>query len=301
MTDVLIVGSGAMALLFGSRLASVGVRVTLLGSWEEGINAVQRMGIRVLSSEGENRYPVAVAREAGEIRNTKAALVLVKSWQTERAASQLSQILVPDGIVLTLQNGLGNQEILSSYLGEERVAQGVTTYGGTLIEPGLVRPGGEGVVSVQAHPRLNSLTKDIKKAGFTLQVVPDILSLVWGKLVINVAINPLTAILGVQNGKLLESQSAVNIMVQAATEAAEVAKAKGILLNIEDPAQAAKSVAQATGKNFSSMLQDINRGSPTEIDYLCGAVTRIGRSVNVPTPVNHLLWQIIKSRVELTG
>ncbi|MCJ7714953.1 MAG: 2-dehydropantoate 2-reductase, partial [Anaerolineales bacterium] len=242
-----------------------------------------------------------VALQASEIRNTKTALVLVKSWQTERAARQLSQILDPDGIVLTLQNGLGNLEILSSSLGEERVAQGVTTCGATLIGPGLVRPAGEGVVSIQAHPRLNSLTKTLKKAGFAIKVVPDLNSLVWEKLIVNVAINPLTAILGIQNGKLLESQSAVNIMTLAAIEATEVAKAKGIPLYINDPGQEAQSVALATSNNLSSMLQDINRGAPTEIDFLCGAVTRIGRSMNVPTPVNHLLWQLIKSRVELTG
>ena len=144
MTDILIVGTGAMALLFGSRLASSGVKVTLLGTWKAGIKSLQDRGIRVVGEIRENSYPVKATSDIKDIKKVSLALVLVKSWQTERAAQQLSNLLHPDGLALTLQNGLGNLGILSDLLGEERTMQGVTTYGATLLEPGLVRPGGEG-------------------------------------------------------------------------------------------------------------------------------------------------------------
>ncbi len=301
MAKLLIIGTGAMAQLFGSRLAAAGIQVTLLGTWKDGIAAIEQNGIRVLGSEGENSFPAAAAGGVEEIQKARAVLILVKSWQTARAAEQLTHILHPDGIGLTLQNGLGNLEILASVLGKERVAQGVTTYGSTLLGPGLIRPGGEGQVNVPRDPRLVLINNMLKQAGFSLQESPDITSLIWSKLVINVAINPLTALMGVKNGKMLESESARSIMRQAANEAAQVARRKGIKLSFKDPVQAVESVARTTSDNFSSMFQDIRRGAPTEIDFLCGAVSRLGKSLNIPVPVNHLLWQLIKARVDYFG
>jgi len=298
MIELLIVGTGAMALLFGSRLAGAGVKVSFLGSWKEGITAIKDNGIRVAGPEGERVYPARVFSDPAEIPQIQMALILVKSWQTERAAVQLAQVLSREGLVLTLQNGLGNLEILSDILGLDRVAQGVTTSGATLLEPGLVRMGGEGLISIQEHPRLPAMLELFQGAGLSVQQLPDLTSLVWGKLVINVAINPLTALLGVRNGLLLESKSARQVMGQAADEAAEVARAMGIELNFSDPLQASEAVAEATADNKSSMLQDINRGAPTEIDVLCGAVTRLGRKYQVETPTNQLLWSLVKARAE---
>jgi len=298
MIELLIVGTGAMALLFGSRLAGAGVKVSFLGSWKEGITAIKDNGIRVAGPEGERVYPARVFSDPAEIPQIQMALILVKSWQTERAAVQLAQVLSREGLVLTLQNGLGNLEILSDILGLDRVAQGVTTSGATLLEPGLVRMGGEGLISIQEHPRLPAMLELFQGAGLSVQQLPDLTSLVWGKLVINVAINPLTALLGVRNGLLLESKSARQVMGQAADEAAEVARAMGIELNFSNPLKASEAVAEVTADNKSSMLQDINRGAPTEIDVLCGAVTRLGRKYQVETPTNQLLWSLVKARAE---
>jgi 2-dehydropantoate 2-reductase len=301
MTGPLIVGTGAMALLFGSKFAAAGLKPTFLGTWKEGIEAIKKDGIRVAGPEGEFNFPAEAHYDPAEIVGFQLALVLVKSWQSERAARQLTMVLNPDGLALTLQNGLGNLEILSDVLGEERAAQGVTTYGATLLGPGLVRPGGDGLVSLQEHPRLKVVLDLFHQGDFSVQQVPDLTSLMWGKLVINVAINPLTALLGVRNGQLLESQTAREIMGLAAGEAAQVARAQGIKLNFPDPALAAEAVAEATAENRSSMLQDINRGAPTEIDVLCGAVVEAGCKYQVSTPTNELLWKLVKTRVELGG
>lgn len=301
MTELLIVGTGAMALLFGSMFTQAGVKVSFLGTWQEGLNALQENGIRVKQQEGDLIYPTQTFKNTADISKTQLAMLLVKSWQTERAADQLAQVLSPDGLVLTLQNGLGNLEILSDILGEDRVAQGVTTYGATLLEPGLVRPGGTGLISLPQHPRLQTMADLFQQAGLAVQQVPDLRGLIWGKLVINVAINPLSALLGVRNGLLLESEMARLIMGQAAEEAVEVAGAMGIELNFSDPLKAAEAVAEATAENQSSMLQDLNRGALTEIDVLCGAVTKLGRDHKVATPTNHLLWNLVKARVEVAG
>ena len=299
MANILIVGSGAMALLFGARLVRAGFDVTLLGTWQEGIQAINQSGIRIDDKQNPLVYPASGKTDLSEIPPVKMALVLVKSWQTERAARQLSQVLHQDGIALSLQNGLGNIEILSQILGNERVAQGVTTYGATLLGPGVVRPGGEGLISVQSLPRLDLIIQYLQHAGFKVQRIADLSSLVWGKVIINVAINPLTALLNVKNGQLLESRSSLEIMQETAEEAANVARALGIQLGFKDPAAEVQRIAFATADNISSMLQDIRRGALTEIDALCGAVVRAGRSVDLRTPVNELLMLLIRAREDI--
>jgi 2-dehydropantoate 2-reductase len=301
MAEILIVGTGAMALLFGGRLAASGVKVTLLGTWKEGILAVREKGIRITGETGEFAYPVKATSDIREIKKVPHALVLVKSWQTERAAQQLKEVMQPDSVALTMQNGLGNLEILSDLLGEERAALGVTTYGATLLGPGLVRYGGEGVITLGIHPRLGTFKVYLQQAGFSIQETTDLPSLVWSKLIINAAINPLTALLGVRNGELLESSAAKKVMGIAAKEAASVASAKGIKLIFKDPGRAAEEVAAATSRNISSMLQDIRRNSPTEIDAICGEIVREGKRLKVSTPVNNLLFQLVQSQVDLSG
>lgn len=299
MTDILIVGSGAMALLFGARLAASDHNVTLLGTWREGIQVINKFGIRIAGDQNRDGFPARGVMDLAQIPPVKLALFLVKSWQTERGAKQLAQVLDPEGIVLTLQNGLGNLEVLGNILGDKRVAQGVTTYGATLIEPGVVRPGGEGIISVQTRPELDPLIQCLKQTGFSIQEVEDLSKLVWSKLIINVAINPLTALLNVKNGQLLDNESSKELMSLAAREAADVAQARGIVLGYEDPVSAAEAVAAATAENISSMLQDIRRGAPTEIEALCGAVVRMGKSVKLKTPVNEIMLLLIQARESL--
>jgi 2-dehydropantoate 2-reductase len=226
------------------------------------------------------------------------ALVLVKSWQTGRAARQLAECLAPSGVALTLQNGLGNREALANVLGEERVALGVTTLGANLLGPGRVRPAGDGTIYLEDHPRLEPLVDLLRNAGLSVEIVPDPEGLVWGKLAINAAINPLTALLEVPNGELLERPSARLLMGELACEAAAAAGALGIRLPYPDPVAAVEAVARRTTANRSSMLQDVQRGAPTEIDAICGAIVKAGEKLGVPVPVNRTFWRLIKARVE---
>ena len=177
----------------------------------------------------------------------KHALVLVKAWQTERVAGQLKECLAEDGLAVTLQNGLGNRETLAQSLGLGRVALGVTTTGATLLGPGLVRAGGEGIISIERNQALGPIEAALKSANFNVKIVEDAQSLIWGKLVINAAINPLTALLRVPNGKLLERPSAREMMRALASETAQVAEAEKIRLPFPDPIAAAEEVALQDG------------------------------------------------------
>lgn len=297
MTDlVLIIGTGALASLFAARLAAQDIAVTMLGTWREGLAALRQHGVTLVQPDGSQQsYPVQATDNPEDCKGAKYALVLVKSWQTRRAARQLAQCLGGDGVALTLQNGLGNREALAEELGERRVALGVTTTGATLLGPGRVRPGGEGTVSIGSHSRIGPLVNTLCKANFTVEVLDDVDTLIWGKLVVNAAINPMTAVLQVPNGELLKRESARQLSAELAREVAAVAKAQGIQLAYDDPVAISETVMEKTATNNSSMFQDIQRGAPTEIEAICGAVVEVGESVGVATPMNNALWLLIRA------
>jgi 2-dehydropantoate 2-reductase len=289
---ILVLGTGALATLFAARLAADGVEVTMLGSWPEGLSALNRKGARL---DGVGNFHVRAVDHPVDRSGVECVFVLVKSWQTERAARQLAGCLAPHGVVITLQNGLGNEAVLSEILGKEHVFRGVTTLGATLLAPGLVRLAGEGTVTLPSKSRLFPWIEVLRHAGFDVQTVGDIQPLVWAKLVINAVINPLTALLRVKNGVLLESPSARDVMGRLANEAAAVASACGVVLPFDNPEKAVEEVAHQTAENMSSMLQDVLRGVPTEVDFINGAVCRLGGRKRVPVPVNWLVWCLVKA------
>jgi len=295
--SILIVGTGALAGLFGGRLASR-AEVTLFGSWADGLEALRQRGIRLQENGEATEFQVRATDDPSECEGATNALVLVKSWQTEAAADTLLQCLAPEGVALTLQNGLGNIEVLEAAIGAERAALGVTTTGATLLGPGRVRVGGEGPTYVAPHPRLETLVDLLQASGFEVRADPDLMSLVWGKLVVSAGINALTALLEVQNGELLERPQARLLMNEAALETAQVAEAQGIKLPYENPSHEVERVAKQTAENESSMLQDVRRSVPTEVEAINGAVVREGKLHGVPTPVNWSLLNLVRAKVD---
>lgn len=272
----------------------------MLGAWEQGLDAIQSRGIRVIEIDGaQSRAHPAVFRDAAGLHDVGIALILVKSWQTGRAASDLARCLTDDGLAVTLQNGLGNLEILQGVLGQERAALGVTTTGATLVEPGVVRHGGDGPISLGSHEQINSLAEMLTEAGFDVQRQEDLRGLIWSKLAVNAAINPLSALLEVRNGQLLEQESARELMQLAAEEVARLAGVMKIQLSANDPVAFAYEVARRTAENASSMLQDILRGAPTEIDAICGAVVKLAIEHGIELPVNRCLWKLVGAKAKL--
>lgn len=299
---ILIVGSGAMACLFAARLSQAGIPVTMLSSWQEGLSRLREGGVTLVDGAGQGHsFPVRATQDPQECRPAHCALVLVKSWQTRRAAAQLFNCLVEDGVALTLQNGMGNREVLSEALGAQRVALGVTTVAANLLGPGQVRLAGEGVISLGVHNRLAGVTAALRQAGFVVESAPDPDALMWGKLVINAAINPLTALLRVSNGELISRPTARSLLASLAREAAAVAVANGIPLPYPDPVVAVENIARKTAENRSSMLQDVSRGAPTEIDAISGAIVQAGEQVDVPTPLTRAMWHLVKALLPVAG
>lgn len=294
---LLVIGTGAMASLFAAMLSANGLQVRMLGSWSDGIQALNKYGVRLIDEEGnEFTYPVEATDNPEGCKGSKFAIVLVKSYQTELAAQRLASCLRDDGVALTLQNGLDNHKVLAEELGEERVATGVTTAGATLIEPGIVRMGGRGVIILKRDRKLEPLVNILSRSGFEVETVKDPEALIWGKLVINAAINPLTALLRVPNGELVSNPSARRMMNLVTIESAEVAGALGINLEYPNPVAAVEAVARRTASNHSSMYRDVLRGNKTEIDAINGAIVRAGEPAGVSVKYNRLLWLMVKAQ-----
>ena len=297
---VAIIGTGALASLFAARLHGVADEV-MVGSWAAQIEAVQVNGLTLIEMNGRSyTVPLAITNNPDTVGLVDVALVLVKSYQMETAVSRIHPLLAPNGLVITLQNGLGNAEILSKGLPSVAVTTGITSMGATMVEPGIVRHAGEGPIHLAppptGHDLFLPLVAILQQAGFSAEVAENVDSLVWGKLAINTGINPLTAVLSVPNGYLAEQQAVRAVMMAAAKETAAVAAAQGIQLPYPDAAEQVLAVAIATAQNRSSMLQDLDRGSRTEIDAICGAVVKIGEMVGVETAVNQQLYTWIKQR-----
>ena len=296
---VTIFGTGALACFIGARLARAGARVTLVGTWPEALAAIAHHGIRVEDEAGAWSASVATARPGDEVEPCPLVLVLVKSHQTRTIARDVARAVTAGGIVVTLQNGLGNREILEREVGPDRVAVGVVTAGARILAPGRVS-GQPGAVTLGAgpvaSPRLARLATLLLRAGFETELGDDVKRLVWRKLAVNCAINPLSVVRGTTNGALLEREEDRQLLAGAAREVALVAHARGVELGV-DPAALVFEVDRRTSGNRSSMLQDVERGAPTEIDALNGALVREGARLGVPTPINEWLLREVARHV----
>jgi 2-dehydropantoate 2-reductase len=296
--NFLVVGPGAMGCLFANRLKKVGHRVTIADYRPERVDFINRHGICVEEETGKEC--VHVQAVAGEItEEPDVALFCVKANQTREAAEEIAPWLQFQTSVLTLQNGLGNLELLEAVFGKGRVLGGVTAEGATLLGPGHARHAGRGETVIgpagTTDGPIAKIVKAFERAGFRTRTADNVETLIWGKLIVNVGINALTAITRVKNGQLPRMEGARTVMKMAVGEAVSVAEAMGISLPYPDPFERVLEVCRATAGNVASMLQDVLARRMTEIQAINGAIVREGLKVGIPTPVNLTLTSLVQA------
>jgi 2-dehydropantoate 2-reductase len=298
---IAILGPGALGCLLAARLHEAGEDVFLVDYRPERAALLRSQGIQLQTLDGHRQeipVPIGLAREVGPADLT---IMAVKAHQTGAAAQDLPLLMEVGGLALTVQNGLGNLEEMARVVGPESLLAGVGFLGVTREEEGRIIHAGEGALLIGA-PRdsrvspseVAGVAQVFRRAGFSCEIQDDIEAALWGKLVLNVAINPLTALLRVPNGALPDLPEAWDLALAAAREAMAVAAASGITLTM-DPETRLRQVCTATAANRSSMLQDVLAGRPTEIEALNGQVVARGATLKVPTPVNHVLTQLIRA------
>ncbi len=303
-TRVLIVGCGAMGLFYAARLASAGVEVGVVCRRVEQVTLINSEGIRIEGAEGFETARVYAYHVLNVPRGQfDVGIVAVKAYDTASAVEVLYRGLSRRGVAVTVQNGIGPLEALEERFGVERAAAAVTYYGAMRVSDNTVRfTGGAGVyigqrveISERAEPLLGWLVDRLRDAGLNAILVDrSIEPWRWDKLIVNAGINPVTALTSAPNYIVVRSEWAKKLAVSLAGEGAKVARALGIPLP-RDPEKAVVETAEATAYNRSSMLQDIEAGRRTEVDYINGAIVAKGRETGVPTPVNEAVLYAVKA------
>ena len=296
--NFLIAGPGAMGCLFAARLKEAGHGVTLLDYRPDRAVLINENGIKVEGITGE--YHVQARATSEDIpERPDLVLICVKAHQTRKAAEKIKACLGQEIQVLTLQNGVGNLEILEEIFGTGKVLGGTTAEGATLLGPGHIRHAGQGdtIIGPEGDPNgpIAEVVSAFNAAGFKTRSVEKVNDLIWGKLIINVGINALTAITRLKNGRLPEIEGTRSIMEKAVAEAVAVAHAKGIELPYPDPLGRVMEVCRATAGNIASMLQDVLKQRITEVGFINGAIVREGYAQGISTPVNQTLTCLVEA------
>ncbi len=297
---IVIVGPGAMGSLFAAFLSKSKEEIWILDKNKERAARLQQDGISLEGVSGSWHANVKATSEAKEIGEADLILVCVKSYDTKEACLRLRPMVGENTSVLTLQNGIGNIEIITEVVGSEKVIGGVTNEGATLLEAGRIRHAGKGETVVgridgKIPVQMRSIREIFNKVGFETRISRDIKGLLWSKLIINVGINALTALTRLNNGKLVEFEGTRKVLRDAVTEATRIAKRKRIKLIYDDPLAKVEAVCEATSSNVSSMLQDVLRKKRTEIDFINGVIVRQAQELGISTPVNSVLVDLVKT------
>ncbi len=297
---IVIVGPGAMGCLCAAFLSKSKEEIWLLDKNKERSARINEKGIWVEGISGNWQAGVKATAEVKEIGRADLIIICVKSYDTKVAIMHAMALVDDNTRVLTLQNGIGNIEIISEVVGADKVMGGVTNLGVTLLDVGKVRHAGRGETVIgridgKIPVEMRSIREIFNKVGLETRISRDIKALLWSKLIINVGINGLTAITRLNNGRLIEFEGTRKILRNAVTEGLRIAKRKRIKLIYDDPLAKVEAVCEATATNVSSMLQDVLRKKRTEIDFINGVIVRQGQELGIPVPVNSLLVDLVKT------
>lgn len=294
--QVCVLGAGSLGSVIGGVLARAGHEVTLVTRNDAHVDAIRRQGLTLVDDSGRTTVrPAAVTSPAG-LAAPDLLIVLVKSFDTRDAIDSARHLVGGHTLILTLQNGVGCEEIIGEAVGTERLLAGRTFVGGSMIEPGVIEYGVTGRLTVlgeldgRSTDRLRSIADAFGAAGMRVEVSSDIVAMMWEKLFVNVATGAWSALTGLPYGELSVEPDVERMAVATVQEAITVARALGIAVTTTDPSIPWRRAWEGLPYGFkASMLQSVEKGSRTEVDVMHGAVTAGGRRAGVPTPVNDTL------------
>jgi 2-dehydropantoate 2-reductase len=292
---ITIVGAGAVGSLLGALLSSRH-DVTLIGrAWH--MEPIARSGLRVQARAPFTVHPKTATSAVG-LSAPDLVLLTVKAFDTEAALAGMTPLMGASTILVSVQNGLGNWEQAQAAYPRHAVLAATLTYGASIPEPGVVAWNGTGEVVLGGtrarHEVVQRVAQALAATELTVRTTDNVAGALWLKAIVNAAINPLTAIHRVPNGALIEDAALRQRMKRVCDEALRVARAQGVRLPVEDPSTEAERIARLTATNRSSMLQSVERGLPTEIDQITGAILRAAKIHGIPCPENQSLYDAVR-------
>jgi 2-dehydropantoate 2-reductase len=298
---ICFLGAGALGSAIGGGLAESGADVCLVDAWKEHVDAIERKGLFLREAGVDRVVRARAATQADAFGVVDLVIVLVKSYHTREAIESALSLVGPGTVVMSLQNGMGHEDILAAAVGRERVIAGKTYLGGVLLGPGHVIAGLRGKETIIGEldgtvtERVRRIAKVFNDAGLTVEVSTNIRGTIWDKLLINVATGALAGITGLTYGALYDVPEVRACALAAIAEGIAVARAQGVALSYTDPEGPWVKAAAGLPPEFkTSMLQSLEKGMPTEVDFINGAVVREGTRCGIPTPVNQALVACIK-------
>jgi len=298
---ICVLGAGALGCSIGGVLTEAGEEVWLVNRSAAHVEAMNRDGLRMLDNGVERRVAVHAATHCDGLATVDLVIVLVKSFDTRAAIEAARPVIGANTLVLSLQNGLGHEDILADVIGRRAVLAGKTYVGGVITAPGCVTIGTRGKQTLigeldgSVTGRVQAIAHAFDRAGLATVVSTNIVGTMWDKLLINVATGALAAITGLTYGGLYDVPEIEQLALEAVAEAMAVAHAAGVTLSMTDPRQAWDLAREGLPAEFkTSMLQSLEKGGKTEIDFINGSVVRWGARCGVPTPVNRSLIACVK-------
>lgn len=299
---IAILGAGAMGCLYGGPLSEHN-DVWFIDVWKDHVDKVNREGLQISRGESEvSLYHPKATSVASDVGVADLVIIFVKSVNTAEALSLNKDLFGPETMVLTLQNGYGNDEDILPYIRSENLFIGTTACGATMLGPGHVFQAGKGITNVGVTKdgsleRAQKIVDVLNESGFESQVAPDVMIAIWTKLLVNVGLNAPLALLGIRNGFIADSANALEIGRALVREGVAVAAAEGYQLDGEEIVHHYYiEGSKVVGKNRCSMLQDVDKKRKTEIEKINGAIVKLGRRHNIPTPFNEVMTLMIGAK-----
>ncbi len=296
--NIVIVGAGAIGSLFGALLAKNN-SVVLVGRAPH-ITAIQHNGLNI-NGKTHLHVKLSAVESVKDIPISPNLILLsVKSYDTETAIKHTVPLIQDETVVVSLQNGLDNIEKIKHIVDKDCIVGGVTTHGAIFSNPGVIKHTGKGKTILGEldgirSKRLENIVRIFNEAGIETQVSNDIVKEIWGKVIINSSINPLTAFFNCKNGYLLENPLLQKIVETISEESTNIAQAEGIKLTTPDMIQRTKEVIRDTASNYSSMLQSVQQRKKTEIDSMNGKLVTIGKQHRIDASLNKILVELVTS------
>ncbi|WPG37357.1 2-dehydropantoate 2-reductase [Variovorax sp. EBFNA2] len=289
---VAVMGAGAVGCYYGAMLARAGHAVVLIGR-PSHVEAVRANGLRLETKTFDEQVPLDASTEADAVQGADLVLFCVKSTDTESAAAQIQSHLAPGALVLTLQNGVDNDERVRAALPSHDVAAAVVYVATEMAGPGHVKHHGRGELVIAPSRRSEEVAQALVAAGVPTQISDNVRGALWAKLVLNCAYNALSAVSQLPYGVLVQGTGVNDVIRDVVAECLAVAKAEGVVIPGDTDA-ALRGIAQSMPSQYSSTAQDLARSKRSEIDHLNGLVVRRGEALGVPTPANRVLFVMVK-------
>ncbi|HKP19769.1 MAG TPA: 2-dehydropantoate 2-reductase [Gaiellaceae bacterium] len=302
---IAIVGAGAMGSVYAGLLASAGNEVWAVDGWREHVDAIRARGLRVEGASGDRVVRIEATTDPAEAGKADLVVIATKAYDTEAAAESARTLLAADTVVLPIHNGLGGPEAAAAVLGEDCVAIGIAGgFGASIVEPGHVHHHGLELVRLgerhgPATPRIEAIAEVWRNAGFRVETCDDVDRLVWEKLICNVAFAGPCAVLGCTIGEAIEAPSAWAVSSGCVREASAVAGALGVTLGFADAVSFVREYGLKIPGARPSHLLDLLAGRRTEVDFINGAIPRLGRELGLETPYNESVTALVKARERL--